>query len=48
MWFNDARESIKSDNPGISFVDVAKKAGEIWKKLSSSEKGVNYFNLLVT
>ncbi|KAL5239533.1 hypothetical protein ACI65C_006943 [Semiaphis heraclei] len=38
IWFNEAREEIKSDNPGISFVDIAKKGGELWKKMSNSEK----------
>lgn len=38
IWFNEAREDIKSDNPGISFVDIAKKGGELWKKMSTSEK----------
>ncbi|KAL4097615.1 hypothetical protein QTP88_022358 [Uroleucon formosanum] len=38
IWFNEAREEIKSDNPGISFVDIAKKGGELWKKMSTSEK----------
>jgi len=41
IWFNEAREDIKSDNPGISFVDIAKKGGELWKKMSTSEKSVN-------
>jgi len=41
IWFNEAREEIKSDNPGISFVDIAKKGGELWKKMSNSEKLVN-------
>lgn len=45
LWFNDSRETIKADNPGISFVDIAKKGGEIWKKMSSSEKAVNYLFL---
>ncbi|XP_060878435.1 FACT complex subunit Ssrp1 [Metopolophium dirhodum] len=38
IWFNEAREEIKSDNPGISFVDIAKKGGELWKKMSTSDK----------
>lgn len=43
LWFNESREQIKTDNPGISFVDIAKKGGEIWKKLSSSDKAVSNF-----
>lgn len=42
IWFNESREEIKSDNPGISFVDIAKKGGEIWKKMSTSDKAVYY------
>lgn len=52
LWFNEARDSIKTDNPGISFIDVAKKGGEIWKKMTSSDKEVNHddnsVNILVT
>lgn len=42
LWFNEARDSIKADNPGISFIDIAKKGGEIWKKMTSSDKEVNH------
>ncbi|XP_065226212.1 FACT complex subunit Ssrp1 [Planococcus citri] len=38
VWFNETREKIKSDNPGISFTDIAKKGGEMWKKLTSDDK----------
>lgn len=38
MWFNDQREKIKKDNPGIAFTDIAKKGGELWKTVSSKEK----------
>ncbi|XP_025423207.1 FACT complex subunit Ssrp1 [Sipha flava] len=38
IWFNSARDSIKANNPGISFGDIGKKGGEIWKKMSSSDK----------
>ncbi|XP_008482612.1 FACT complex subunit Ssrp1 [Diaphorina citri] len=38
MWFNDMREKIKKDNPGISFTEIAKKGGELWKTVSSKEK----------
>lgn len=44
IWLNETREEIKADNPGISFVDIAKKGGEIWKKMSPSDKSVNYFS----
>merc|ERR1711911_240517 len=28
------REKIKSDNPGISVVDLTRKAGEMWKNVT--------------
>lgn len=33
LWFNENRERIKTENPGIAFTDIAKKGGEMWKKL---------------
>jgi len=47
IWFNEARDEIKSDNPGISFVEIAKKGGELWKKMSTSEKSVNNCSYLI-
>ncbi|XP_014244293.1 FACT complex subunit Ssrp1 isoform X2 [Cimex lectularius] len=38
LWFNDSREKIKADNPGISFTDIAKKGGELWKNLSDKSE----------
>ncbi|KAK9512299.1 hypothetical protein O3M35_000757 [Rhynocoris fuscipes] len=38
LWFNENREKIKQDNPGISFTDIAKKAGELWKKLDDKSE----------
>lgn len=38
LWFNDNREKIKSDNPGISFTDIAKKGGELWKNLDDKSE----------
>lgn len=43
IWFNQARDEIKSSNPGISFSEIGKKGGEMWKKMSSSEKSVIFF-----
>lgn len=40
LWFNETREQIKMDHPGISFTEIGKKGGELWKKLSSSDKEV--------
>lgn len=33
IWFNENREKIKKDNPGIKVTDIAKKAGELWSTL---------------
>lgn len=33
LWLNNARESIKSENPGIAVTEIAKKAGEMWREL---------------
>lgn len=33
IWFNENREKIKKDNPGIKVTDIAKKAGEIWSTM---------------
>lgn len=48
IWFNSARDSIKANNPGISFGEIGKKGGEIWKKMSSSDKAVMYFDIFLT
>lgn len=34
IYMTENREKIKEDNPGISFTDIAKKAGEIWKEMT--------------
>lgn len=41
LWFNDNREKIKSDYPGISFTEIAKKGGELWKDLSDKSEWEN-------
>ncbi|CAH2321440.1 FACT complex subunit SSRP1 [Pelobates cultripes] len=38
LWLNASREKIKSENPGISITDLSKKAGEIWKTMTSDKK----------
>lgn len=38
LWLQDVRSSIKADNPGISVIDVSKKAGAMWKTISDIEK----------
>jgi structure-specific recognition protein 1 len=40
LWLQDIRSTIKADNPGISVTDVSKKAGAMWKTLSTVEKKV--------
>ncbi|KOB71969.1 High mobility group protein D [Operophtera brumata] len=34
LWLNSARESIKSEHPGLKVTEVAKKGGELWKKMT--------------
>ena len=31
LFFNENRQKILTENPGIAFTDVAKKAAEMWK-----------------
>lgn len=38
IFNSEHREKIKADNPGISITDIAKKSGEMWKKMSTTEK----------
>ncbi|XP_069485098.1 FACT complex subunit SSRP1 isoform X1 [Ambystoma mexicanum] len=38
IWLNASREKIKSDNPGISIIDLSKKGGELWKGMSKEDK----------
>ncbi|XP_078496516.1 FACT complex subunit SSRP1-like [Lissotriton helveticus] len=38
IWLNASREKIKSDNPGISIIDLSKKAGEPWKGMYDDDK----------
>ncbi|GLH09484.1 FACT complex subunit Ssrp1 [Gryllus bimaculatus] len=33
LWLNEHREQIKSENPGITITEIAKKGGEMWKEL---------------
>ncbi|CAO1424893.1 unnamed protein product [Diamesa hyperborea] len=34
IWLNDARESIKKENPEFKVTDVAKKGGELWRNMN--------------
>ncbi|XP_039859494.1 deoxyribonuclease 1 like 4, tandem duplicate 1 isoform X1 [Simochromis diagramma] len=38
IFTSEQREKIKVDNPGISITDIAKKFGEMWKKMSTTDK----------
>jgi hypothetical protein len=33
LWLNATREEIKKDNPGISIIELSKKAGVLWKAM---------------
>ena len=33
IYFNTHREQIKTDNPGIAFTEISKKAGEMWREV---------------
>lgn len=35
----DKKEALKSSNPGITFGDISKKLGPLWKSLSHTERG---------
>ena len=41
LWLQDNRSRIKEENPGISVIEISKKAGPMWKEASTSEKKVN-------
>ncbi|XP_078432185.1 FACT complex subunit SSRP1-like [Wolffia australiana] len=39
MFFsNSERDKVKKNNPGMSFTDVGRTLGEMWKKMSAEEK----------
>ncbi|XP_042081761.1 deoxyribonuclease-1-like 2 isoform X2 [Haplochromis burtoni] len=38
IFTSEHREKIKADNPVISITDIAKNFGEMWKKMSTTEK----------
>lgn len=38
LWLNNARESIKADNPGIVVTEIAKKGGEMWRELKDKSE----------
>ncbi|XP_069089141.1 FACT complex subunit SSRP1 isoform X2 [Pleurodeles waltl] len=38
IWLNANREKIKSEIPGISIIDLSKRAGELWKGMTKEDK----------
>ncbi|XP_074643188.1 FACT complex subunit SSRP1-like [Tubulanus polymorphus] len=38
LWMAEMRETIKSDNPGISITDLSRKAGELWKEVTDKSE----------
>jgi len=38
LWLNNARDSIKADNPGIAVTEIAKKGGEMWRELKDKSE----------
>lgn len=42
LWLNESREKLKKDYPGLSLVELTKKAGEIWReKIGDKSKWEN-------
>ncbi|XP_012055874.1 PREDICTED: FACT complex subunit Ssrp1 [Atta cephalotes] len=38
LWLSSTRDSIKTDNPGLSITDIAKKGGEMWRELKDKSE----------
>lgn len=38
IWLNENRDKIKEDNPSLSFTEIAKKGGEMWKDVKDKSK----------
>ena len=47
IWMNANRDRIKNDNPGFSIGEIAKKAGEEWKAMSTEDKSGGSSILLI-
>ena len=45
IWLNENRGKIKSENPGISFTEISKKGGELWRELSDKSVSIFIFSL---
>ena len=40
LWMNENREKIKQDNPGISVLELGKKAGNIWSEKKNKSRWI--------
>ena len=40
LWMNANREKIKQDNPGISVLELGKKAGNIWSEKKNKSRWI--------
>ena len=38
MFSNEQRETVKAENPGISFTDIGRKLGEMWREMEPDVK----------
>jgi hypothetical protein len=38
LWLNEARESIKKENPEFKVTEVAKKGGELWRNMKDKSE----------
>jgi len=38
LWMNENREKVKTEHPGLSLPEFAKKAGELWRELSDKSE----------
>ncbi|KAK9509749.1 hypothetical protein O3M35_006994 [Rhynocoris fuscipes] len=41
LWTKENRDRIKEENPGITFLELSKKAGEMWKAIEDKSKWLN-------
>ena len=45
LYLNANRDQIKSDNPGISVTEIAKKGGEMWRELKDKSVSITISEL---
>ena len=38
LFSKEMRPKVRADDPGISFADMSKRLGELWRGLSDAEK----------